>query len=333
MATEREPARDLSGAHETAQVARHTVADLLGQPLPIARLLPLAAAAAGALADLHAAGRVHGSLHPGALLLGPGEDEVRIETVRARPTGALAYLAPEESDRSAAEVGPHSDLYSLGTILYTLAAGTPPFLASDPLEWVHCHVALPPEPVGHRRRELPPVVAEMIMRLLAKAPDGRYRSALGLSLDLERCWTSWRAHGTIAPFPLDALDQPGRLAMLPLYSRERELAELQAAFARTREGGRELVRVAGPAGVGKSALVRAFADVVAEQGGLLASGKVEEADRAIPYSGLATVVSNVVRQLVEAASDPELAAFRELLTAAVHPSGKLLLDSLRASNG
>ena len=60
--------------------------------------------------------------------------------------GTLAYMAPEQTGRMNRSIDARSDLYSLGVTLYEMLTGTLPFTASNPLEWIHCHIARQPVP-------------------------------------------------------------------------------------------------------------------------------------------------------------------------------------------
>src|SRR5262245_14910470 len=60
--------------------------------------------------------------------------------------GTLAYMAPEQTGRMNRSVDSRSDLYALGVTFYELLTGALPFSASDPMEWIHCHIARQPVP-------------------------------------------------------------------------------------------------------------------------------------------------------------------------------------------
>ena len=60
--------------------------------------------------------------------------------------GTLAYMAPEQTGRMNRSIDSRSDLYALGVTLYEMLTGSLPFTASDPMEWVHCHIARQPVP-------------------------------------------------------------------------------------------------------------------------------------------------------------------------------------------
>jgi C4-dicarboxylate-specific signal transduction histidine kinase len=70
--------------------------------------------------------------------------------------GTLAYMAPEQTGRMNRSIDSRSDLYSLGVTLYEMLTGELPFAASDPMEWMHCHIARQPAPPTSARLECLP---------------------------------------------------------------------------------------------------------------------------------------------------------------------------------
>ncbi|HEY1897475.1 MAG TPA: serine/threonine-protein kinase, partial [Terracidiphilus sp.] len=171
--------------------------------------------------------------------------------------GTLPYMAPEQTGRMNRSVDSRTDLYSLGVTLYELMTASLPFEASDPVEWMHAHIARQPVTPYERSKEIPVAVSTIIMKLLAKNADERYQTAAGAESDLRRCLAEWEAQNRIDPFVLGQQDTPDRL-LIPekLYGRESEIATLQAAFDRATAGcDPELVLVSGYSGVGKSSIV------------------------------------------------------------------------------
>jgi serine/threonine protein kinase len=96
-------------------------------------------------------------------------------------------MAPEQTGRMNRSVDSRSDLYALGISLYQMLTGELPFVASDPMEWIHCHVARQPVPPSERLENVPAVISAIIMKLLAKTAEERYQTAAGLEGDLRRC--------------------------------------------------------------------------------------------------------------------------------------------------
>ena len=104
---------------------------------------------------------------------------------------SLAYMSPEQMGRMKRVIDHRTDLYSLGVVFYEMLTGVLPFIATDMLEWAHCHIARMPQPPGQVVPTLPPLVSDIVMKLMAKAVEERYQTAVGLQLDLERCLAEW----------------------------------------------------------------------------------------------------------------------------------------------
>ena len=318
------------------------LARLLGQPMEIGTFLRLAIGIAAALGKAHQAGLVHKDLKPGNILVNCADGAARLtgfgiatRLPRERQTlappetiaGTLAYMAPEQTGRMNRSIDSRSDLYSLGVVFYQMLTGALPFAASDPMEWVHCHVARKPAPPRDRVETVPATLSKIVMKLLAKAAEERYQSAAGLERDLRRCLADWERQRRIDDFPLGSNDTPDRL-LIPetLYGRAREVASLLAGFQRIVRGGApELVLVSGYSGIGKSAVVNELHKALVPLRGLFASGKFDQYKRDIPYSTLAQVFEGLVRPLL-AKSDAELAAWRGAFLEALEPNARLMTD-------
>ncbi len=241
--------------------------------------------------------------------------------------GTLAYMAPEQTGRMNRSVDSRSDLYSLGVTLYEMLTGSLPFTASDPMEWVHCHIARQAEAPGERASGIPEVLSSIVMKLLAKTAENRYQTAAGVEADLRRCLMEWRSHGRIDPFPVGGHDASDRLLITEeLYGRETEIATLLAAFDRVvTQGAPELVLVSGYSGVGKSSVVKELHKVLMPQRGLFAAGKFDHYKRDIPYATLAQAFQTLIRQIL-VKSEAEVEQWRRALTDALGAHGQLIVN-------
>jgi serine/threonine protein kinase len=276
------------------------LSESLKEPLEAEPFLRIATGIAAALTEVHSAGLVHKDIKPANIFATEGGKAKltgfgiasKLSRERQAPgppdviAGTLSYMAPEQTGRMNRSIDTRSDLYALGVTFYQMLTGQLPFTASDPMEWVHCHIALQPVPAAERAAAIPWPLSDIVMKLMAKTADDRYQTAEGLKADLEHCLEEWRAHGRIRAFSLGARDIPDRL-LIPekLYGREREAATLLAAFDRVVSSGKpELVLVSGYSGVGKSALVNELHKALVPKRGVFASGKFDQYKRGIPSS-------------------------------------------------
>jgi PAS domain S-box-containing protein len=315
---------------------------LLGAPMDVGGFLRLAIAVSLTIGRLHRRGLVHKDIKPANILLNEATGEVRLtgfgiasRLARERQSphppetiaGTLAYMAPEQTGRMNRSIDSRSDLYALGVTFYQMLTGALPFTATDPMEWVHCHLARRPVPPAERLKEIPGAVSAIVMKLLAKRAEDRYQTAAGLESDLHSCLIEWEAQGRIDDFPLGEHDTPDRL-LIPekLYGRRHEVDTLLASFDRVVNGGSpELVLVSGYSGVGKSSVVNELQPVLVPPRGLFASGKFDQYKRDIPYATLAQAFQSLIRPLL-GKSEEDLAPWRDALRETLGPNARLMVD-------
>jgi len=315
---------------------------LVRQPMEIERFLRLAPAMASALGQLHRRGLIHKDIKPSNVIVDCATERVWLtgfgiasrlprERQSLEPpefiAGTLAYMAPEQTGRVNRSIDSRSDLYSLGVTFYEMLTGSLPFTASEPMEWVHCHIARQPTHPSERLANIPTAVSAIAMKMLAKTVEDRYQTAAGVESDLRRCLSEWNAHGRIHDFVLGDHDAPDRL-MIPekLYGRRSEVDTLLRAFDRIVAGSRsELVLVSGYSGVGKSAVVNELQKPLVPSRGLFASGKFDQYKRDIPYATLAQAFRGLIRPLLSK-SDYHLSRWRDALREALDPNGLLMIE-------
>jgi predicted ATPase/signal transduction histidine kinase/CheY-like chemotaxis protein len=329
--------------HRVLIFARPAGAPLLERvhgPVELPRLVDLACQAASALAALHGRRLTHRHLRPRALMLNAASGRIVLTDLgfslgqdrAARDLqgpsvlhGSLPYLSPEQTGRIARPFDRRSDLYSLGTIIYQLATGRPPFSGRDAMELIHAHLAQKPLPVREERRDMPRILSDIIDRLLAKDPAERYQSADGLLVDLEKC-RDGIAQGWLTNFELGTGDRGGTFDFPErLYGRDAEIAELQAAVESACGGVSCHVLISGPPGIGKTALVEAARATVLARGGHFAVGKFDLTRKGAPFMALAQAVASRVDALV-VLPDHELASWRRRLLDTLGGLGPLLYE-------
>ncbi|GAB3853249.1 hypothetical protein GCM10027610_082880 [Dactylosporangium cerinum] len=325
--------RDVGGACLAGLVKPLTVDDLVGCAVGLAR----------AVAGMHGRGVMHRDITPANIVvscdgtpclvdfgLASSFAEIRPEFMHyTEIVGTLAYLAPEQTGRTARSVDQRADLYALGATLYELATGAPPFGFGDPLRLTHDHLARVPVPPHEVNPMVPGLLSEIVMHLLEKEPDNRYQTAEGVLHDLERLRDAGAGQGAAGAvgavgFRVGARDVPLRL--LPpsrLVGRDAEVAALGAAFAESLSGGCRGVLVGGVPGVGKTALVDELRPVVTAGDGWFVAGKFDQYRRDLAFDGVHQVFRGLGRLLLAEPED-ELAEVRGRILEVIGSNAGLL---------
>ena len=165
-------------------------------PLGPKTVIELVLQVADALRFAHERGVIHRDVKPQNILLTTAGDAKVADFGIARAAnattssesnplmGTAGYLSPEQAKGET--VGPASDLYSLGVVLYEALTGEPPYSAEDPLVLAMKHVDELPRSPREANPEVPKDLAALTLKLLAKRPEDRYPSASALTEDLER---------------------------------------------------------------------------------------------------------------------------------------------------
>ncbi len=206
------------------------------------------------VAALHRAGFVHRDIKPSNIVVSRTGRVVLLDfgfvtgvndRSSDRVVGTIAYMSPEQA--ASVPVGPESDWYSVGVVLYEVLTGRPPF-DGMPLEVLMAKQFRTPVRPGELIEGLPPDLEELCMDLLRTSPADRPGEA-----------EIMRRLGA-EPDPGAAIRSSINMPHNLFIGRQEELRELRHAFARCRRGETVAVIIQGESGIGKTSLVRAFTD-------------------------------------------------------------------------
>ncbi len=187
-------AGEVAGVHFIAMeyVQGHTVRQVVTQhgPMPIATAARVFADVAAGLTHAHSKGLIHRDLKPSNIMVTPegrgkvldfGLAMLLDEDLPLDPSivggegyilGTMDYIAPEQSADST-DVGPWSDLYSIGCAMYYALTGAPPFPGGSSQQKIKWHRQEDPPPVNMLNPTVPAEVAKLVERLMAKKPADR----------------------------------------------------------------------------------------------------------------------------------------------------------------
>jgi hypothetical protein len=164
-----------------------------GELIPVADAQRIVEQVAEALDYIHASGVVHRDIKPANILLDRqgqaflsdfGVAANLFDTQPSAVLGSAYYAAPEQA--SGGRAAPQSDVYSLSVVLFEMLTGKTPFEGDSAMALALKHVNAPPPRPSAVNPGLPPALDAVILRGLAKEPEGRYPTAGALAADLRR---------------------------------------------------------------------------------------------------------------------------------------------------
>jgi hypothetical protein len=232
------------------------------EPLELAEAMRIAAQTCRALSHAHGHGILHRDVKPtnvwlmsdGTIKLGDFGLALSLDgtplTGEDMRIGTAAYIAPEQALGS--EVGPQADLYSLGCMLYEMAAGRRPFYGDTALAVVSQHVNSQPVAPSWHNRAIDSSLDKLILQLLAKVPADRPRNATAVADLLDAMLaTACKGPKTTPVREETSLD---RLASGVFVGRGPELGQLKEGLVQALAGRGRLYLVSGEPGSGKTRL-------------------------------------------------------------------------------
>ncbi len=211
----------------------------------------------------------------------------------------LGYISPEQTGRINRDIDYRTTFYSLGVVFYEMLTGSLPFLEKETMELIHSHIAKQPVAPHQLNPEIPMVISNIIIKLLSKNPEARYQSAYGLKFDLEKCLADWKSRNIIKQFVLGKKDRNNHLIVShQLYEREEAINQIVESYQRISQGTTEICLISGKSGVGKTALVDEFKEIIFTKKCYFISGKFSTLGQKTPYFAVIQAFQDLVQQLL-----------------------------------
>ena len=251
---------------------------------------------ADALSAIHRLGKVHRDIKPSNILVEASGRVVVLDyglvtdvqvtgpdrTHQTAAVGTPAYMSPEQVLDE--PLGPASDWYSLGVVLYEALTGVRPF--EGPVQVVLSRrVAEAPEPPRSHAPGVDADLEALCMALLSRDPGKRAGAREVLEV--------------LGRSPSAATLAVEQGAAPPLFvGRRRELAVLRGAFDEARGGGNVCALVTGPSGIGKTTLIQGFLDTLGDEAALVLRGRCYERET-VPYQAIDGLVDALTGALLQ----------------------------------
>ena len=191
-------------------------------PVDPAEVVRVGRQIAEGLAAAHATDLIHRDIKPGNILIEGGPQRVRItdfglaraaDDASASQSGVVAgtpmYMAPEQA--LGQTIDQRADLFSLGSVLYQMVTGRPPFRANTTLAVLKRVVEDAPRPIREVIPETPRWLCDIVQRLHEKKPADRFQSAREVADLLAECEARMKANARTREFPLVVRRRPKRV--------------------------------------------------------------------------------------------------------------------------
>ncbi len=304
----------------TEAVEGRTLATLLADgPLPEASLVPLASALAGALAELHRHGIVHGMVTPHQILIAASgavtliDFHLGMEGMDADPSSFPSV----PSGTSAQPADTRADLSALGIVLVAGMTGSIPSGVVGLEQLLARSDGTPTLGAIEAKATMSPAFIDIVAKLLARDPRDRYRSAESVLADLQSLPSLNAMMECGTAITLGAATPTAR-PVIPLLGRDAERALLHRMWAQvcTTSVGATLL-IEGEPGAGKSRLYQSMTDAVCAAGGFVLAGDCAEADPA-PLAALQHALDRWLAGVRALPTAERLAEERVVIAAAGH---------------
>lgn len=309
---------------------------IASHPLDYISKLRIAVRIASVLSVLHGRDILHKNISPKNIFLVPGTDEIILSEfglaermISRRETsfigfGAPEYISPEQTGRTSRSVDYRSDIYSLGVLFYELFCGRRPYLTHDINGLFYAHMTVVPPSPHTLNADIPTALSDIIMKMIEKEPDDRYKSCSGLLADLE--WVIRLAGGEVNAdsFQLGQSDVMQRFSVpVKSYGKTQLIDQVEAIKYKVLSGGSRVALLEGVKGSGKSYVLDELYRRWIDQTGTVIMVDLTSQETTIPYHAIKLAVERFI-ELLHNSPVEKLSRFTEELSMAMGSNLSLL---------
>jgi signal transduction histidine kinase/CheY-like chemotaxis protein/predicted ATPase len=267
------------------------------------------------LDGMHSQGLLHGKFHPSNIFLRKKKDSMvqllgfgtvlRFDSDHLSDSDAIQmvhYMSPEEAGAVECDVGPASDLYSAGIILFECLVGQIPFAGRTANAVLREHLTAKVPDLRSIDSRIPRELNEVVQRLLRKDPSDRYQTASAVAHDLQTIATSLR-HGEKIRLVVGESDRRNTITESSFVARADEIQLVESEIKQTLEGKGDLIFVEGKSGSGKSRLILEAVKVARAKGFWVLRGQGTDQVGQHPFEMFDGIVDGLIQACEET---PEL---------------------------
>jgi predicted ATPase/signal transduction histidine kinase len=281
------------------------------------------------LRKLHKNNTIYKYLNPNNILVTNDLKGVRLlesEFIDKSIQKNLLYMSPEQIGKIGKNVDFRTDFYSLGATLYIMLTGKLPFSENSEIKLAYSHIAKKPLGLSALNNSIPNAISNIVMKLLSKDPDDRYKSIYGIRKDLKRCQYEFETNGNIENFILGQEDTSDKFKVSEVvYGRNEEIERVMSKYISMINGNREVIFISGSSGIGKSTLMKEIGKRVIKEGGIFISGKCEQYNDNTPYSLIIQSIKELILKMLTESEDNVIKLKKKILSA-IGIYGQVIID-------
>ena len=230
----------------------------------------------------------------------------------------LIFISPEKTKRLNIEVDYRSDYYSLGVILFHLFSKQYPFSNTDTMQLIYAHIAVTPPSLLSIDPTIPPMIDQIVQKLLNKNPYDRYQSKEGILYDLE--YILQNPNKTFILASNDFI----KTFQIPqkLYGREKQIEQI-SSLVNAKE--KSFITISGHSGIGKSALVNQIHNKQVSNNIFFAEAKFEQQKNMQSFNAIFELLSSYIKMIL-LKEDAIIENFKEKLITQIGNNIQLIAD-------